>query len=89
MINIDNYQLIKRVNVKGVALCLYKLKEITLLTGDDDGNIIQYQLNNDKLEEVSRINNAHKGTIYCLYSLNNYSIILSAGGDDNKFKIWK
>ena len=57
-----------------------------ILTGDENGRIIQWQIENDNLKLISKKENAHDNRIYTLTKLDN-GLVLS-GSYDNSVKIW-
>ena len=57
-----------------------------IVTGDFNGRIIQWKIENDNLKLISKKENAHNSIIYTLSKLGN-GIILS-GSADKSIKIW-
>jgi len=87
ILDINEYNIINSININETYITLFKLSENMILSGNKEGNIIQYKFDNNNLEKISYKNKAHNNWINGLYYLKN-GIILS-GSDDNTFKIWK
>jgi len=88
IININSYELIKTIDSpgSGYMVCNLLLNENILLTGDNNGRLIQWKIENDNLERFSIKEKAHDSRINTLLKIGN-GLILS-GSDDKIVKIW-
>ena len=88
IINVNSYNLIKAIKVNNSSwiytTCM--LNKDMILTGDKNGSIIQWKIENDNLKLISKKENAHDALITTLSKLDN-GLILS-GSYDNSVKIW-
>ena len=88
IINVNSYNIIRTIDVSGSShiYCACMLNENMLLTADYNKRIIQWRIEGDNLQLISKKENAHDGCIYTLAKIGN-GLILS-GGWDNFVKIW-
>jgi len=88
IINLNSYELIKTIDSPGsyYMVCNLLLNENMLLTGDNNGRLIQWKIENDNLKRFSTKEKAHDGRINTLLKIGN-GLILS-GSDDKLVKIW-
>ena len=88
IININSYNLIKTINVdnSGSIYAACMLNKDMILTGDENKRIIQWKIEGDNLQLISKKENAHTKAIDCLSKLGN-GLILS-GSFDKSVKIW-
>ena len=88
IININSHNLIRTIDVPGsnyiYSACL--LNKDTVLTSDYNKRIIQWKIEEDNLNLISKKENAHDGEIYTLLKLPN-GLFLS-GSRDKFVKIW-
>ena len=88
IINVNSYNLIKIINVEnsGKIYVACMLNKDMILTGDGNGRIMQWKIENNNLKLISKKENAHDDRIYTLSKLGN-GLILS-GSRDKTVKIW-
>ena len=68
--------------------CILKLSNNLFLTGDGNGTITQYKIENKKLFKESYKNKSHENNcIYAMTVLND--MIISGCRSNNEIKIWK
>ena len=85
-LDLDNY------NSKNFIFSLGVLTSNMILIGDTDGNIIQCEIENDELTEISRKKDAHVNEKNNSKEVSCYCILgdghIATGGYDNRIKIW-
>jgi len=88
IININSYELIRTIDSSGSGcmVCNLLLNENILLTGDNNGRLIQWKIENDNLQRFSIKEKAHDGRVNTLLKIGN-GLILTAS-DDKIVKIW-
>ena len=88
IININLHNIIRTIDVSGSSwiLCACMVNENILLTGDNKKRIIQWKIEGDNLQLISKKENAHYDRIYTLSKIGNGLII--SGSGDNLVKIW-
>ena len=88
IININSYELIRTIDSSGSGYmtCNLLLNENILLTGDNNGRLIQWKIENDNLQRFSMKEKAHDGRVNTLLKIGN-GLILTAS-DDKLVKIW-
>ena len=88
IININLHNIIRTIDVSGSSWinCACMLNENMLLTGDNNKRIIQWKIEGDNLQLISKKENAHENRICTLSKIGN-GLILS-GSTDNFVKIW-
>ena len=88
IINVKQYKLIEPINShgSGYIACNLLLDENILLTGDNNGGLIQWKIENNNLLRISIKEKAHDGRINTLLKIENDFIL--SGGDDEIIKIW-
>jgi len=88
IININLYKLVKIIDSpdSGYMVCNLLLNENMLLTGDNNGRLIQWKIENDNLQRFSIKEKAHDARINTLLKIGN-GLILS-GSDEMLVKIW-
>ena len=88
IININSYKLIEPINShgSGYITCSLLLDENILLTGDNNGGLIQWKIENDNLRRISIKEKSHNCKINTLLKIENDFIL--SGGDDEIIKIW-
>ena len=88
IVNINSYELIKSIKLFGservFTACI--LNKNIILTGDENGRIIQWKIEKDNLKLIYIKENAHDNWIFTLSKLGN-GLILS-GSKDKSIKIW-
>jgi len=88
IINIKKYNLIKIIDVPNsneiVGTCM--LNENILLTGDKNGIIREWKIEENNLILISIKENAHNDLIYSLISIGDGEI--ASGSFDKSIKIW-
>jgi len=89
IINTNTYIILNKIKINnGIALtCIKKLNNILFL-GDDEGKIIQTEIN-DLLEikKISEKKNINIGKIFCILIYKNEFFITS--GEEKIIKLWK
>ena len=88
IININSYELIKPINSpdSSFIICNLLLDENILLTGDNNGRLIQWKIENDNLKKTPKKEKAHNCKINTLLKIGNDFIV--SGGNDEIIKIW-
>ena len=88
IININSHSIIRNIDVSGSSsinsACL--LTDDIILTADSNHRIIQWRIQHDNLELISKKENAHDSYIYVLKKIGN-GLIMS-GDDVGEVKIW-
>ena len=88
IININSHSIIRSIDVSGsswiCSACL--LTDDIILTADDNHRIIQWRIQHDNLELISKKENAHDSSIYVLKKIGN-GLIMSGDGN-GEVKIW-
>ena len=88
IINVNNHKVIRTIDSPNSdeinSICL--LNENILLTGDDNGNIIQWKINGDNLIRNSIKEHAIDGGVRLLMKLGNGHVM--SGGANGIIKIW-
>ena len=88
IININLHNIIRTIYVSGSGRirCACMLNENMLLTGDHNKRIIQWKIEGDNLQLISKKENAHEDGINTLSKIGNGLII--SGSWDKFVKIW-
>ena len=88
IININSHSIIRNIDVSGSSwissACL--LTDDIILTADDNHRIIQWRIQHDNLELISKKENAHDSSIRVLKKIGN-GLIMS-GDNNGEVKIW-
>ena len=88
IININYYEIIKEIEVPNSGridgACI--LNKNILLTGDENGIIREWKIEEDNLILISKKENAHKSWIYALLNIGNGHI--ASCSYDKLIKIW-
>lgn len=88
IININSHSIIRNIDVSGsswiCSACL--LTDDIILTADDNHRIIQWRIQHDNLELISKKENAHDSSIRVLKKIGNGLII--SGDENGEVKIW-
>ena len=88
IININSHSIIRSIDVSGsswiYSACL--LTDDIILTADYNHRIIQWRIQHDNLELISKKENAHDSSIYVLKKIGN-GLIMSGDGN-GEVKIW-
>ena len=86
--DINNYQIINEINSDYCNYSILKLSNKLFLTGDNNGTITQFKIENKKLFKESYKNKSHENNwIYAMTVLND--MIISGCDGNNEIKIWK
>ena len=85
--DINNYQIINEINCDYCNCSILKLSNNLFLTGDLNGTITQFKIENKKLFKESYKNNSHENDIFAMTILND--MIISGCYYNNEIKIWK
>ena len=80
LIDIYNYQILHEINCNNKNYCILKLSSNFFLTGDENGTITQYKIENKKLNKESSKNNIYEYSIVSLAIIND---IIISGGDSH------
>ena len=88
IININLHNKIRTIDVSGSSWiwCACMLNGNILLTGDENKRIIQWKIEGDNLQLMSKKENAYESYIFTLSKIGNGLII--SGSGDNYVKIW-
>ena len=88
ILNVNSHNLIRTIDVSGSSYIstAIMLNKNMILTADDNKRIIQWKIEGDNLQLISKKENAHDSWIYTLSKIGN-GLILS-GSSDNFVKIW-
>ncbi len=88
IINVNEYKIIRQIDIpnsgwiNGVSI----LNSNMLLTGDDNGTLIQWRIEENNINLISKKEKAHDWSIYVILSLEDGHI--ATGSSDNTIKIW-
>ena len=85
LIDVNNKNIIKEIEETGAHICLCKLNDNILLTGTNNGDIIQWKINENNLIFVCKKEKAHKTYIREIIRYNNYVLSCS---EDYSIKVW-
>ena len=85
IIDVYNKNIINEIKESGVNMCLYKLNDTTLLSGNDNGEIDQWKIDGNNLCFLNKKQKAHNKCIRDIIRFNNSIISCS---DDYLIKIW-
>ena len=85
LIDVNNKNIIREIEETGAHLCLCKLNDNILLTGTNNGDIIQWKINDNNLIFVCKKEKAHKTYIREIIRYNNYVLSCS---EDYSIKVW-
>ena len=86
--DMNNYQIINEINSDYYNRSILKLSNKLFLTGDENGTITQFKIENKKLLKESYKNKSHENNwIYAMTVLND--MIISGCDGNNEIKIWK
>ena len=85
IIDVYNKTIINEIKENGINMCLYKLNNTTLLSGNDNGEIVQWKIDGNNLYFLDKKEKAHKNCIRDIIRFNNSIISCS---DDCLIKIW-
>ena len=88
ILNINLHNIIRTIDVSGSSWieCACMLNENILLTGDGNKRIIQWKIEGENLQLISKKENAHEKWINTLSKIGNGLII--SGSYDYFVKIW-
>jgi len=88
IININEYEIIRIIDVlnSGKIIGVYMLNDNILFTGDSNGIIIEWKIEEDNLFIISQKENAHSGQINTLINIGDGHI--ASGSNDELIKIW-
>ena len=88
IININEYEIIRIINVPNsnsiISVCM--LNDNILFTGDSNGIIREWKIEEDNLILISQKENAHNDEINTLINIGDEHI--ASGSDDRLIKIW-
>jgi len=89
IINISYYELIREIKVSnsGWINVACMLNKNILFTGDEEGIIREWKIEEDNLILISKKENAHNNSIYTLLNIGNGYI--ASGSRNPSIKIWK
>ena len=88
IINVNSYNLIRTIDVSdsGHISVACMINKNMILTGDDNKRIIQWKIEDDNLQLISKKENAHNSWVNTLSKFGN-DLILS-GSQDKLVNIW-
>ena len=88
ILNVNAHSLIREIDVSGSGniYAAILLNKNMILTADSNGRIIQWKIEGDNLQLISKKENAHDNEINTLSKIGN-GLILS-GSSDKFVKIW-
>ena len=88
IINVNKYKQINQIEIPNggwiYGTCM--LNHNIIITGDSNGSLIKWKIEEDNLIEIYKKENAHDNSIYIILNLNNEHIV--TGSDDITIKIW-
>ena len=87
LIDINNYQILHKINTDYKNYCILKLSRDLFLVGDERGTITQYKIEDKKINKESYKNYSHDNFICSMTLLND--VIISRGYKSNDIKLWK
>ena len=88
ILNVNSHNLIRTIDVSGSnwIYAAIMLNKNMILTGDANKRIIQWKIEGDNLQLISKKENAHEDKICTLSKIGNGLII--SGSSDKFVKIW-
>ena len=87
LIDINKHSVIEKVDTNNCYIyCLYEIQENIYLTGDDEGNFVEWKYDNKELKFISKRYKAHTTILKCIYKIDQNTFITA--GDDKYIKIW-
>ena len=87
LIDINKHSVIEKVDTNNCYIyCLYEIQENIYLTGDDEGNFVEWKYDNKELKFISKRYKAHTTILKCIYKIDQNTLITA--GDDKYIKIW-
>ena len=86
LIDITNYTILHAINCENKNICILKLSNNLFLTGNENGTITQYIIENKKIIKESFKNNLHKDKICSMTLIND--MIIFGGYKSHKINIW-
>jgi len=86
IINVNQHNLIRTIDVPSWIRTICKINANTILTGDNSGSISQYKIEGNNLILISNKEKAHNDPINTLLNLPNNHF--ASGSDDDTIKIW-
>jgi len=87
LIDIDNYQVLHKIDCDCKNFCILKLSQNLFLTGDEKGKITQYKIKNEQIIKESCKNNSHESYIFSMTNIRD--VIITGGYYNNLIKFWK
>ena len=85
--NISKFEILHILDRECQVICIKKFSQNLILSGDVLGQIYQWELIDDNLHFIDKINNAHQNKIPSIVLFENG--ILVTCSNDNTIKIWK
>ena len=85
--NISKFEILHILDRECQVICIKKFSQNLILSGDVLGQIYQWELIDDNLHFIDKINNAHQNKIPSIVQFENG--ILVTCSNDNTIKIWK
>ena len=88
IVNVNSYNIVRTIKISdsGNIFATLMLNKDMILTGDENGRLIQWKIENDNLKIISKKENAHDDRILSLTKLGNGHILSS--DLDKTVKIW-
>ena len=87
LIRLSTHNIIKTINTENKIICIYKIRDDSILTGDLYGKIRQWKFNSGELIPIKDEVSAHKEKIPTIVQL--FDGIIVTGSYDCKIKLWK
>jgi WD40 repeat protein len=87
IIRISTHTIIKIISTENKIICLYRVRDDSILTGDLYGKIRQWKFNGSDLIPIKEEISAHKEKIPTIVQLIDGTI--ATGSYDSKIKLWK
>ena len=87
LIRLSTHNIIKTINTENKIICIYKIRDDSILTGDLYGKIRQWKFNYGDLIPIEDEVSAHKEKIPTIVQL--FDGIIVTGSYDCKIKLWK
>ena len=87
LIDIYKHSVIEKVDTNNCYIyCLYEIEENIYLTGDDEGNFVEWKYDNEHLTFISKRYKAHTTVLKCIIKIEQNTLITA--GDDKFIKVW-
>ena len=87
LIRLSTHNIIKSIITENKIICIFKIRDDSILTGDLYGKIRQWKFNSGDLITIKDEVSAHKEKIPCIVQM--FDGVIVTGSYDSKIKLWK